>query len=133
MKENGREIRDMELVCLKCYLGIYYYTNGEKYDGEWKLNAKEGFGNFRQETIGIWYHSNGGKYEGLWKNNKKHGKGTYILTIGIYTYDNGDVYEGKYRDGRKHGKGRFWVQCRNLLRNCWKQVCRQMAARQKEW
>lgn len=50
MKENGIEIRGMELVYLKHYLGIYYYTNGEKYDGEWKFNAKEGFGNLSHKS-----------------------------------------------------------------------------------
>ena len=44
--------------------GIYYFNNGEKYDGEWKNNLKEG--------KGIMYDKNGKlKFDGEWKNGNK--------------------------------------------------------------
>ena len=49
--------------------GIFYYNNGEKYDGDWKENKKEG--------NGIYYYSNGSIYEGEWKDDKKEGNGTF--------------------------------------------------------
>ena len=60
-----------------------YYNNGEKYDGKWKNDKKEG--------KGIFYYFNGDKYDGEWKDDKKEGKGTFY-------YKNGkscDVRNGK--------------------------------------
>ena len=43
--------------------GIGYYSNGNKYEGQWKDDKKDGYG--------IYYYSNGEKYEGQWKDDKK--------------------------------------------------------------
>jgi len=36
--------------------GIYYYSNGERYKGDFKNNMREG--------KGIYYYSNGDRYKG---------------------------------------------------------------------
>ena len=57
--------------------GVLIYNNGDKYEGEWKKDKKEGEGVFIDRN---------GKYEGEYKNDMKEGKGT------IY-YNNGNVYD----------------------------------------
>jgi len=46
MKVNIRKIRGKEKVLLiKVRIGILIYTNGDKYEGEFKDDKKEGKGN----------------------------------------------------------------------------------------
>ena len=96
--------------------GIYYYKNGNKYDGNWKDNKKEGKGSFfysdKGEVYkgdfvndlpngkGIYYFKNGDRYEGMFKDGKKHGEG-------IIFYRNGDKYKGEFKNDLKHGKGEY--------------------------
>ena len=56
--------------------GIYYYSDGDKYDGEWKYDKKSG--------KGVYYYNNDYKYDGEWNNDNKHGKG-------IYYFNNGNI------------------------------------------
>ena len=70
--------------------GTYCYNNGDKYDGDWKNDKKEG--------KGIMCYSNGDKYEGDWKNDNMEGKGTYCC-------NNGDKYEGDWKNGEMEVKG----------------------------
>jgi hypothetical protein len=42
--------------------GTYIFPNGNKYDGEWVDDVKEGYG--------ILTYVNGERYEGYWKNDK---------------------------------------------------------------
>ena len=65
------------------------YKSGDKYEGFWKDNKREG--------KGIMKYKNGDKYEGDWKDNKREGKGT------LY-YNNGNIFEGDWKNDRKHGK-----------------------------
>lgn len=44
-----------------------YYSNGDKYGGDWKDDKKEG--------KGIMYYNNGDKYGGEWSNDIRNGKG----------------------------------------------------------
>ena len=53
-----------------------YYYNGDRYEGDYKNNKREG--------KGIYYFNNGKRYEGNWKNDKKDGKG-------IMYYNNGTI------------------------------------------
>ena len=63
------------------------YNNGDKYDGEWKNDLREG--------NGIYEYKNGDKYKGEWKNDLRNGKG-------ILYYKNGNIkYEGKYLNDKK--------------------------------
>ena len=54
--------------------GIYYFSNGDKYEGEWKNDKREGYG--------IYYYSDKDKYEGEWKNDLKDGYGIYYYLNG---------------------------------------------------
>jgi hypothetical protein len=98
-------------------IGIYYYHNGDRYEGE--------FGDGKQHGTGIYYYANGDLYQGAWENNKKQGRGRYRLLEddgkvnlydgdwasdkqhgrGTYYFSSGDRYEGEWKNGFKHGKG----------------------------
>lgn len=56
------------------------YSNGEKYDGEWRSGKREG--------KGILLFPNGDKYQGEFRDDQVEGKG-------ILFQMNGDKYEGK--------------------------------------
>ena len=71
-------------------VGSLTYSDGDKYEGEWKDGQKNGQGTY------TW--SNGNKYVGEFKDGKKHGQGTI-------TFLDGGGYEGEYKDGKKHGQG----------------------------
>ena len=43
--------------------GIYYYNDGDRYEGDFKNGKREG--------KGIEYYNNGDRYEGDWKKGKK--------------------------------------------------------------
>ena len=60
--------------------GIFYYNNGNKYDGEYKNNKNEGKGTF--------YYNDDDIYDGEWKNNKINGKGIFIGKMEIFMMDN---------------------------------------------
>ena len=71
--------------------GIFYYNNGNRYEGDWKDNKREG--------AGILYYNKNDKrnrYDGDFKDNKREGKG-------IYYYNNGDREMGEYLNGKKIG------------------------------
>jgi hypothetical protein len=72
--------------------GIYTWSNGMKYEGEWDNGKKHGQG------IYIW--PSGHKYDGEWKNDKMYGRGTYY-------YPGGQKYTGEYENGKKHGQGTY--------------------------
>src|SRR5689334_13036979 len=63
------------------------YINGERYDGDWKNNRKDG--------KGIMIFLNGDKYDGEWKNDKMHGVGSYFK-VGNETTE---IYQGYFEDG----------------------------------
>jgi len=71
-------------------VGILTYSDGDKYEGEWKDGQKNGQGTY------TW--SNGNKYVGEFKNGKQHGQG-------IFTTPSGNKYVGEFKDGKQHGKG----------------------------
>ena len=53
-----------------------YWENGDRYEGEWKNDEREG--------KGIYYLNNGDRYEGEWKNGNKKEK---ELCIGMMEID----------------------------------------------
>jgi len=77
--------------------GTMHWNNGDRYEGEWKNNKKEG--------RGIYYLGDGefkgDRYEGDYKNGKAEEKG-------IYYYANGDRYEGEFKNGKREGKGIYY-------------------------
>lgn len=52
------------------------YTNGDKYDGDWINDEKDGYGTTAL-ILGKLNYANGDKYEGEWKHDKKDGQGNY--------------------------------------------------------
>ena len=63
---------------------IHYYSNGDKYEGEFKDNERDGLGVY-------WYKEDGWRYEGNWKRGLKEGVGIMydaygnIQQAGIWT------------------------------------------------
>lgn len=72
--------------------GVYTYTNGSVYEGQWVDGRKQGQGKQMQPDGSI--------YTGEWRDNQQHGKGRM-------RWANGDAYEGQWSDGHRHGKGIF--------------------------
>ena len=72
--------------------GVYEWNNGDKYEGNYRNNKKEGRGKY-------FWASNGDCYEGEYMDNLKHGHGIFISHVA------GTVYSGQFLRGKKHGKG----------------------------
>ncbi|MFK5981612.1 MAG: hypothetical protein QM499_01770, partial [Flavobacteriaceae bacterium] len=66
--------------------GVYKWSDGDKYEGEWKSGKFEGKGKY--------YYSNGSTFDGVYKLGKKHGEGVFIKA-------NGDEYEGLWQEGKR--------------------------------
>lgn len=66
--------------------GIYYYKNGDCYEGYWNNDVKDGYGKL---TL-----VNGESYDGQFFDGEKHGEGKYIWT-------NGDVYIGQFKNDKR--------------------------------
>jgi len=92
--------------------GIFYYANGDKYEGEVKEGYRFGRGKYTAangnifsgyyvkevlEGIGYCMH-NGNFYEGEFKEGKANGYGKYRKA-------NGEHYEGYFKDDLYHGRG----------------------------
>ena len=73
--------------------GTYFFSDGGKYNGEFKDGIKHGKGTY--------YYSTGNIYDGEWVNDKRTGYGTYI-------WKNGEKYEGQFVDGFRHGQGTYY-------------------------
>lgn len=61
--------------------GVFTYSNGDIYDGQYQNDVKSGTGAYK-------YFASGNRYTGKWKNNKKHGKGIFLRADGE-RYDEG--------------------------------------------
>lgn len=71
--------------------GMYYFANGDRYDGVFVNGRKHGPGRYTDVR-------NGTVYDGEWVNGRREGYGVYT------TYD-GLKYEGEWLYGMKHGRG----------------------------
>jgi hypothetical protein len=71
--------------------GVFVYSSGLVYDGEWKDGTRHGNGVQTYTT---------GKYDGEWMQNTRHGKGAI-------TYMSGDTYDGEWQYDKRHGQGVF--------------------------
>ena len=70
--------------------GVYTYSNGDKYEGDWFNGYKPG--------KGVYTYSNGDKYEGDWVNNQRTGNG-------VYNFSDGSSYKGEFLEDKLNGKG----------------------------
>lgn len=81
------------------------YSNGDRYEGEWKDGAPNGNGKM--------IYANGDIYIGSWLSGNKHGEGEM-------TYANGDHYGGSWRTGAKDGDGKMIYANGNIYEGNWK-------------
>ena len=82
--------------------GVYTWTDGKKYDGQWKDGKKHG--------RGVVSEADGRKYDGQWKDGKEHGRGlqgvrpydgTHACIFGVQVNHGQDGC----RDATKHPQG----------------------------
>lgn len=69
------------------------FKSGSVYDGQWKGNARHGFG------VQQWF--DGARYEGEWKDNIAEGRGRF-------QHCSGDVYVGEWKSNVAHGYGIYY-------------------------
>lgn len=62
--------------------GVYTWSDGRRYEGEYNNDKKEGYG--------IYTWADGRRYQGYWLNGKQHGKGKYISNEGVIKWGNWD-------------------------------------------
>ncbi len=100
-----------------CYngYGTYYYSNGPRYEGNWREGQRHGKGtlyfNDGAEHSGEWENdelvkcrctnSDGSRYEGEIRDQNYEGEGTYYFT-------DGGRYVGEWKDGERNGQGTLY-------------------------
>ena len=55
----------------RCGKGMFYYVNGDIYDGEWQAHVRHGLGTYT-------YADTGSQYVGMWKEGRRDGHGELI-------------------------------------------------------
>ena len=73
--------------------GIFYFKNGDIYEGGYKNGFREGYGTYK--------YANGEKFEGDFIKGKAEG-------FGIVYYKNGYYYKGNWKNDLKEGKGEYY-------------------------
>lgn len=107
--------------------GISIDERHGNYQGEWRNNSPNGFG----ESVG----TNGSWYQGSWLDGKKHGYGRSVNQTGVVYEGNweynvpqgygveswidGNRYEGQWRDGEKAGFGTLYFANGNSHAGQW--------------
>ena len=89
---GGRYEGDLNAKGEQVGYGVFVADNGNRYEGEWKNDKRDGHGKAKYTT--------GDVYIGSWKKCKRHGHGTMYI-------ENGDVYEGSWNNGFKDGPGMY--------------------------
>ena len=95
---NGDEyIGEVKVVrggsVVKHGLGVYRFSRGSCYEGEWCDGVMQGWGRFVEADVGD-------VFEGHWRAGKRF--------FGRYCFANGDIYEGGFVDNLKHGRAVVW-------------------------
>ena len=81
--------------------GVYIYTDGSKYAGEFKDGLREG--------QGVMTYVNGDIYKGKYKAGKRSG-------YALYVFANGDKYDGEFVDGEMQGLGNYYWKDGSVLK-----------------
>ena len=76
--------------------GIYKFSDGRIYLGQWMENSMHGFGEF------LW--EDGKKYVGYYVEDKKEGFGMYMWNSPLR------IYVGFWSNGKQHGVGKYIAQ-----------------------
>lgn len=96
---EGEAIGPTPAQCLRHGYGVYTYSGGGRYEGEFVEDRKQGWGSF--------FFENGDAYEGQWYFDQMHGHGV----LAHWAPDQGVlVYEGEFRSGQRSGSGRLMVR-----------------------
>ena len=99
--------------------GIYIWSTGSTYAGQWK--------DYLRNDEGTFTFSNGDRYTGQYKDDKKNGKGTYTWRLerakyagqwgngnmhgkGLHNWPDGAKYEGQWKDDKRNGEGTLIYQ-----------------------
>ncbi|MED6220292.1 Phosphatidylinositol 4-phosphate 5-kinase 9 [Stylosanthes scabra] len=106
--------------------GVYVWSDGCVYEGEWRRGMRNGVGKIRWpsgalyegEFSGGYVHGTGTyigsdklTYKGRWRLNLKHG-------LGYQVYPNGDIFEGSWIRGTPEGPGKYtWANGNVYLGN----------------
>ena len=69
--------------------GVYIFSNGERYEGQFVKGVREG--------VGKYTFFNGNYYQGDWANGKRHGYGRY------YYFGTDEKYEGEFKNDDCNG------------------------------
>jgi len=70
--------------------GVYYYSDGREYRGQWKDGYRNG--------TGIFSWPNGDTYKGQFEYDSCHG-------VGVHIYSDGKQYRGEWKGSEKQGYG----------------------------
>lgn len=107
--------------------GVLYFSNGDKYQGDWVDHYRTGRGTLLK--------AKGGEYTGDFKKNKFDGIGKFIYPTGDiyvgewvdniaqgegeYSFVNGNQYVGKFKAGKFHGKGTMYYTDDSYFEGLW--------------
>lgn len=88
--ERGETYRGQVKKGLKWGTGVYHWSDGSNYEGQWFNDSEHGFG--------VKEYANGDRYQGEWREGLFHGNG-------IYKWQDGTTFEGGWQDHLEHGYG----------------------------
>jgi len=101
--DNGYYVGEFNKKGQRHGQGIYYWNSGEKYEGTWKNDEFEGYGEMT--------YSNS-TYKGYWVNGNKEGKG-------IYRWNSGAIYDGEWKEDDHEGYGEMTYESGNIYKGYW--------------
>lgn len=104
-------------------VGIFYFADGSKYDGQYiSKKVADAPAIVKRHGNGI-YEDNGTRYDGSWVDDEMQGEGKITFATdeeyegsfangmfcgrGAYRWKDGRSYEGQWRDNLMHGEGVF--------------------------
>ena len=85
--------------------GVYYFANGDRYDGVFVDGRKHGPGRYTDVR-------NGTVYDGEWVLGRREG-------YGVYTASDGYAYEGEWIAGMKEGWGMLFIDKQLVYEGMW--------------